>query len=106
MLVHIPAVNTQKQYTNQSKEYVLTKQLCLLAGVSGPSTATPVSGEELLIALKRINPNALSANARDKFYKLKAVIQEPDSLLSYGVFNATTDPSINVEAYIRQPRIK
>lgn len=101
VICQLSAVNTQKQYTNQSKEYILTKQLCLLAGVSGPSTATPISGDELLIALDRINPATLSTESREKYYKLKASIKEPDNLISYGVFNATTEPSINFETYIQ-----
>ena len=101
LLQNIYAVNTLKQYTNSSKEYVLTKQLCLLAGVSGPSSATPISGDELLIALNRINPNVLPSIYQEKYLSLISAITEPERIISYDVFYATADPSINFETYIQ-----
>lgn len=60
----------QELYHNTDKEYIETTLLCQSAGVLGPSTATPVTGEELMLALDRIDPEKLSQKQLDIFQEL------------------------------------
>ena len=51
----LAAASTMKLYDYDDDEYRLVQSLCRAAGVTGPSSATPVTGHELIIALERID---------------------------------------------------
>ena len=62
--------SNQKLYDYDSIEYQEVKTLTSIAGVIGPSSATPVNGNELLLALDRININTLSESSRTRYIYL------------------------------------
>ena len=62
--------SNQKIYDYDSIEYQEVKVLTSIAGVIGPSSATPVNSNELLLALDRIDINTLSADSRTKYISL------------------------------------
>ena len=59
----------QTLYDKDDDEYRHAVVLCVSAGVTGPSSATPITGEELKIALDRIDKNVLPE-------RLKALFEE------------------------------
>lgn len=99
LTVSINAVNIHKQYTSQSEEYNEVVDLCILAGVALPSSMTPVSGVELIMALERIDYNTLSLQLKEKYDKVYSKLTTPDTLLNLDVFKANTAPSIGLELY-------
>ena len=62
--------SNQKIYDYDNIEYQEVKVLTSIAGVIGPSSATPVNSNELLLALDRIDINTLSADSRTKYISL------------------------------------
>ena len=54
----------QKLYDADDEEYRKTVILCINSGVIGPSSATPVTGEELLIALDRVKIENLNSELK------------------------------------------
>lgn len=57
-------------YDDDSYEYRETKRLSQIAGVIGPSTALPVVGEDLRLALDRIDPALLNKRDREIYSSL------------------------------------
>ena len=79
MLITVSAAATQKLYDYDSSEYQMTKSLTAAAGVVGPSSATPVTGHELIIALDRIDRGNLSGTANDRLDDLYARLSNADN---------------------------
>ena len=63
----LAAASTMKLYDYDDDEYRLVQSLCRAAGVTGPSSATPVTGHELIIALERIDSASLSAAEKGRY---------------------------------------
>lgn len=70
----VPLFANQRLYDGNSKEYIEVRRLCQVAGVVGPSSALPVNGEELVMALDRIDSSSLSPALRNRYDVLYAQI--------------------------------
>lgn len=100
LINEINAVNTQKQYTGTSEEYNDVVNLCILTGTALPSSMTPVSGWELLMALERIDYETLGQNLRQLYDSVYERLSEPEIILDLDPFFINTTPSIGLEAYL------
>lgn len=65
---------SQQLYDATDREYIETTMLCQASGVLGPSTVTPITGEELIIALDRIDKNTLSDRQKSIYESLYATL--------------------------------
>ena len=70
--------SSQRLFDYDSYEYQLTKTLTASAGVLGPSSATPVTAHELVIALERIDDSRLSEGAQKRYIDLLTSLQDAD----------------------------
>ena len=61
---------SQTLYDRNSEEYNQTRLLCQRAGVVGPSSATPVNANELVLALDRIDCNLLPEYLKERYDEL------------------------------------
>lgn len=95
------AVNSQKHYSYNDDTFQDVLNLCIIAGVTPPSSATPVTGEELLIALERIDRDKLSQKMQNEYDRLKNEIDGPTAVFSSGVFKVNVDPTVSIEAYLQ-----
>lgn len=79
----------QELYTLSDSQYRDVKLLCQLTGTIGPSSSTPVSGKELLIALSRIDarelPSYLKQRYEDLILSIKSYSDEPAIELSLDI---------------------
>lgn len=100
LINEINAVNTQKQYTGTSEEYNDVVNLCILTGTALPSSMTPVSGRELLMALERIDYETLNQNLRQLYDSVYKRLSEPEIILDLDPFFINTTPSIGLETYL------
>ncbi|MGI5872512.1 MAG: hypothetical protein ACOX8T_10820 [Bacillota bacterium] len=98
----ILCANEQKTYAVHTVEWQMVSDLCRLAGVSGPSSAGPVTGRELLIALDRINRGLLSPEEQALYDDLLSQISSPTKLLSVHDFSFSLVPEVSVEGYFHQ----
>lgn len=89
--------NSQKNYLPSSEEYRAVSNLCLIYGVAGPSNAFPISGEELLIALDRIDKKALSSDDREAYESLYKAISNESS----EEFRFSSSMTISPEIYLQ-----
>ncbi len=89
-------------YDAQSDEYQSVQKLCQIAGVTGASTFTPVTGNELLLALDRISEEKLSEKDQNDYRALYAKIDKKDSF-SYDI-DLFISPSVNLADYKRTTR--
>lgn len=64
------ASSTMKLYDYDDYEYRIAASLCRVAGVIGPSSATPITGHELIIALERIDSSFLSDAEKERYNHL------------------------------------
>lgn len=74
MSMLVPLLANQRLYDGDSREYIEVRRLCQVAGVIGPSSALPVNGEELIMALNRIDISALPPALKDRYDALYAQI--------------------------------
>ena len=65
---------SQQLYDATDREYIETIMLCQASGVLGPSAVTPITGEELIIALDRIDKNILSDRQKSIYESLYATL--------------------------------
>lgn len=79
------ATMTQKLYDATDIQYIKTVLLCQSMGVVGPSTALPVTGEELHLALSRIDKNNLSEKQREIYDRLYSSL-EASSGVKFDIF--------------------
>lgn len=72
-----------KLYDYNSPDYIMVDKLTRLSGVIGPSSATPVTGEELYIALQRIDASKLGGRYKAEYQRLMEKFQAPHDNFSY-----------------------
>lgn len=77
--------NSQRLYDASSDEYILASDLALISGTVGPSTSVPVTAQEILIALERINPAGLPEYFKDQYYDLKDKLQPSDAPIKLNI---------------------
>ena len=63
-------------YDYNDNTYSMVDKLTRLSGVIGPSSSTPVTGEELYIALKRVNPDTLPERYKEEYERLLKKLSE------------------------------
>ena len=85
--------SNQKLYDYDSIEYQEVKTLTSIAGVIGPSSATPVNGNELLLALDRININTLSESSRTRYIYLYDKISNGNESFQFN-YNISIAPQV------------
>ena len=77
----LQAANLQKVYTTRDAVYRRVEALCSQAGVTGPSTFSPVPAAALIIALERIDEAELPADLAEEYATLCALLTEDDDAL-------------------------
>ena len=65
--------------------YQYTVDLCIEAGVIGPSSSTPVSSDELLFALNRIDSSRLSSTSQVLLSELFIVLDKENENFAYDI---------------------
>ena len=65
---------SQKLYDAASYEYRTVHQLCLMSGVNGPSSVTPVTENELKTALDRIRTDKLPAGVIEEYQNIRELL--------------------------------
>lgn len=93
------AGNLQKQYDISSYEWHMVSRLCIMAGVVGPSSVGPVSGDELIIALDRIDFARLDSYWQDVYEELRNEVENPFFLLDYDGFDFSGNLLLGAEMY-------
>lgn len=93
------SLNTQKQYEISSKEWKTVNLICMLSGTVGPSSVGPVSGEELLIALDRIDRSCLINGWEKEYDRIRKEIEDPYAMISFDGFRFDTAPAFGLEMY-------
>ena len=96
--------NTQKSYSYDSPEYMKTEALCLIAGVSGPSDFTPVTADELLLALRRIDKATLSDGLLSELHLLENALINPNALLEKDDFAFNSSIVASPELYLQSAK--
>ena len=99
LLSSLSAVNIHKQFTANSEEYKDVVNLCILTGTALPSSMTPVSAKELLLALDRIDYNNLSKALKELYDSAYKKIAGSQSNINLDPLFITTNPSLGIEAY-------
>ena len=99
LLSSLSAVNIHKQFTANSEEYKDVVNLCILTGTALPSSMTPVSAKELLLALDRIDYNNLSKALKELYDSAYKKIAGPQSNINLDPLFISTNPSLGIEAY-------
>ena len=85
----------QKVYTTRDDMYIQVDRLCRLAGVTGPSSFSPISARGLEIALNRIDPASLSEKEQKEYGRLKAELTG-NYLFSSDGFDFNLNTGVNV----------
>ena len=97
LLIPASAANMQKVYTARDAVYQRVERLCRIAGVSGPSSFSPLSARGLEMALERIDRSSLSDADRAEYDCLSAeLIGGSGSLIDADGFAMDLDVGINV----------
>ena len=97
LLLPASASNMQKVYTARDAVYQRVERLCRIAGVSGPSSFSPLSARGLEMALERIDRSSLSDADRAEYDRLSAeIIGGSGSLIDADGFAMDLDVGINV----------
>ena len=91
----VSASNMQKVYTTRDDMYIQVDRLCRLAGVTGPSSFSPISARGLEIALNRIDPASLSEKEQKEYGRLKAELTG-NYLFSSDGFDFNLNTGVNV----------
>ena len=99
LLSSLSAVNIHKQFTANSEEYKDVVNLCILTGTALPSSMTPVSAKELLLALDRIDYNNLNKELKELYDSAYKKIAGPQSNINLDPLFISTNPSLGIEAY-------
>lgn len=97
-----------KYYPVASNEWKMVDDICRIAGVSGPSSFGPVTGNQLLIALDRAEKNMVSSNliqtAREMICSFDSVYSDDLGAIALeGEFNAEIYLQSNGDAMERPP---
>ena len=72
----LSASNGQTVYTTRDEEYIRVEELCRRAGVIGPSSFSPMPARALVIAIERIDTSTLSAEDRNEYEELYAILTD------------------------------
>lgn len=92
---------TQKTFTTRDEVYKRVDILCRIAGVTGPSSFSPMSGSALKIALDRIDASQLSPGQQKELSELYGIINgSTDYLYSEEFFKADIGLSANLQVNI------
>ncbi len=95
--------NLQRYYAVGSTEWQTVNVICHTAGVAGPSSAGPVTADELLLALSRaesaVGDNALISDMKAKLTDTRALLSDGE----YGTVDITGDATPEFYAQIAQP---
>lgn len=102
ILISLVFANSQKIYTTSSEIYRTVYSLCKLYGVAGPSDASPISGDELIIALDRIDVEKLSQKDREEYSKVRDIIENKNS----DVFRFDSTLIVSPEIYLQSAEDK
>lgn len=84
VLVFPVFAGNQKLYDAFSQEYRTVEKLCRIAGVIGPSSATPITADELKTAVQRIDSNKLDDKHKALLDNINAALQ-PEDEFSYDI---------------------
>lgn len=90
--------STQKTFQTDSIEWKAAAALCMSAGVLPPSSVSPVTGEEILGALDRIDENSLNEDERLMLENLREKL-DWTPLFNTEYFGADTNVVISPEFY-------
>lgn len=88
--------NMQKIYTIRDDVYHRVDELCMRAGVIGPSSFSPLSAKALMIALERIDPEELESEEREEYEELYSILTEDESIFKSGIFSFNITPAVNL----------
>ena len=94
---------SQTLYDRNSEEYNQTRLLCQRAGVVGPSSATPVNANELVLALDRIDCNLLPEYLKERYDELYKKILKSVSGFDFRI-PVTFNPSLYIAKDQNQDR--
>lgn len=95
MICFSSAFASQRLFDGSSNEYLFVKRLCQYSGVVGPSSALPVNGEELLIALERVDYDSLPAYLKSRYDEVYGYLAE-----EYKGFSFEIPIDVNVAFYL------
>lgn len=98
VLAAINASN-QKIYTQADNQWQIVNQLCHVAGVAGPSVTTPVSTEELKVALKRIDTEKLDDAGKELYMQIKRQLDDIPSIFKGDGGSFYFDAPVSFYAY-------
>ena len=92
--------NTMRTYTSRDDVYKDVSRLCRMAGVIGPSGYSPVTAEELLIPLERIDRSSLSPELENEYERLHAILDEKEPLFHSGYLGLDLTGIVNLQVNI------
>lgn len=99
----LTASNGQTVYTTRDEEYLRVEELCRRAGVIGPSSFSPMPARALLIAMERIDTSSLSAEDRNEYEELYAILTDDKYTFRDDYFevdfNAAANLGVNLAPY-------
>ena len=87
------SASSMKLYDRYSDEYRMLSKICVLSGVVGPSSATPVTENEMIIAFERGDRSKLNQHFRSEYGKLKEILYRSADSFSYD-FDITFSPQL------------
>lgn len=96
----LSALNMQKVYTIRDTVYRRVDALCLRSGVIGPSSFSPMNEASLIMALDRIDVNALSSADRKEFLELHDLLTGNKYLVKQDDFSLDGYIGVNLGIYI------
>ena len=86
---------SQTLYDKSSHEYYLTQSFAELSGIIGPSTATPITADELLLVLNRINTSNLPITLKQEYEQLVESLSTPTN-----IFDATFKLAVSPQLFL------
>lgn len=95
LLVISSAIASQELFDAYSYEYNTITKLCILSGVTGPSSVTPITKNELKIAYDRINVEKLPSHSIAEYRDIGSLFNETDDF-SYN-FGLNISPQLFIE---------
>lgn len=66
-------------YDYDDDDYVMVDKICRIAGVLGPSSATPITSDELELALDRVDPSTLPVRYSSEWHRIKESLSSDDT---------------------------
>ena len=93
--ITVSASNMQKIYTTRDDIYIRVERLCRLAGVTGPSSFSPITAHGLEMALNRIEQNNLPMQLQQEFEELRQALSVSNPVFSSDDFSFDFEAGIN-----------